>query len=273
MRGHSEFDSETGLRPRGDRIESAEHDSTARTYDAAAAGRLDVLGASGLLRLQRAVGNAGVGALMEEDRSPVHGVINSGGGSALAPDVRADMETRFGHDFGDVRVHTDGAAHESAKSVNAQAYTVGSNIVFQRDTYDPASAQGRHMLAHELTHVVQQRSGPVDGTDAGGGVKVSDPSDRFEREAVANADRVMSAAPVAAPAAAGPAVQRCADGDDHAHAQTYVQRTEEAPEEETAQTYVQRAEAGAEETPEEETAQTYVQRQESGEEEEEAPAA
>jgi hypothetical protein len=129
------------------------------------------------------------------------------------------------------------------------------------------------MLAHELTHVVQQRSGPVDGTDAGGGVKVSDPSDRFEREAVANADRVMSAAPVAAPAAAGPAVQRCADGDDHAHAQTYVQRTEEAPEEETAQTYVQRAEAGAEETPEEETAQTYVQRQESGEEEEEAPAA
>jgi hypothetical protein len=255
MRGHSEFDSEAGLRPRGGRIESTEHDSTARTYDAAAAGRLDVLGAGGLLRLQRAVGNAGVGALVEE-RSPVHDVVASGGGSALAPDVRADMETRFGHDFGDVRVHTDGAAHESAKSVNAQAYTVGSDIVFQRDTYDPASPQGRHVLAHELTHVVQQRSGPVDGTDAGGGVKVSDPSDRFEREAVANADRIMSAPPVAAPAPAGPAVQRCADGDGHVHAQSYVQR----------------AEAGAEEAPEEETAQTYVQRQESGEEEEEAPA-
>ena len=103
------------------------------------------------------------------------------------------MEGRFGQDFGDVRVHNDGAAHESAKSVNAQAYTVGSNIVFQRDKYDPASDAGKHMIAHELTHVVQQRNGPVDGTDAGGGVKISDPSDRFEREAVSNADRLMSA--------------------------------------------------------------------------------
>jgi Domain of unknown function (DUF4157) len=71
------------------------------------------------------------------------------------------MEGRFGHDFGDVRVHNDDAAHQSAKSVNAQAYTVGSDIVFQRDKYDPASESGKHMLAHELTHVVQQRSGPV----------------------------------------------------------------------------------------------------------------
>ena len=79
------------------------------------------------------------------------------------------------------------------------------------------------MLAHELTHAVQVRSGPVDGTDAGGGVKVSDPSDRFEREAVANADRVMSAP---APAVAAPAgVQRVASDAP------MVQR-EEAPEEE-----------------------------------------
>ena len=113
-------------------------------------------------------------------------------------------------DFGDVRVHSDGAAHDSAKSVNAQAYTVGSNIVFQRDKYDPASDAGKHMIAHELTHVVQQRNGPVDGTDAGGGVKISDPSDRFEREAVANADRLMST-PAAAPAPSHD-IQRCSDG-------------------------------------------------------------
>ena len=106
-------------------------------------------------------------------------------------------------------IHNDGAAHESAKSVNAQAYTVGSNIVFQRDKYDPASDAGKHMIAHELTHVVQQRSGPVDGTDAGGGVKISDPSDRFEREAVSNADRLMSA-PAAAPAPSHD-IQRCSD--------------------------------------------------------------
>ncbi|MEV4758120.1 DUF4157 domain-containing protein [Micromonospora sp. NPDC049559] len=261
MRGHREFDSEAAVRPAGDRLSSTDRDSEGLMYQAAAAGRTDVLGAQGLLGLQRAVGNAGVSELMEptEERSPVHDVVNSGGGSPLAPEVRADMESRFGgQDFGDVRVHTDGAAHESAKSVNAQAYTVGSNIVFQRDTYDPASSTGQHMLAHELTHVVQQRSGPVDGTDTGGGVKVSDPSDRFEREAVANADRLMSS-PTPAPAlsGSGPAVQRHTEDDGHDHAQTYVQRAE-----------------GDEYEEEDTSAQTYVQREESGsEEEEEAPAA
>lgn len=278
MRGHREFDSEAAVRPTGDRIGAHDQEHDSLMYQAAATGRTDVLGTQGLLGLQRAVGNAGVAELVEEQPSPVHGVVNSGGGSPLAPDVRADMEHRFGgQDFSDVRVHTDGAAHDSAKSVNAQAYTVGSNIVFQRDTYDPSSSGGQHMLAHELTHVVQQRSGPVDGTDAGGGVKVSDPSDRFEREAVANADRLMSApAPTPASAsagagAAGAAVQRQADGDGHfpgdghdhsgghdhggaeASAAPQVQREEEMPEED-------------------ETAQTYVQRQEGTEEEEETPA-
>jgi hypothetical protein len=241
MRGH-EHDLETSFRPRGDRLDNGASDLR---YRAAVAGRADVLGPAGLLDLQRAVGNAGVGAVVDEEPSPVHDVINSGG-APLPAQTRADMEGRFGHDFGEVRVHTDGAAHESAKSVNAHAYTVGSNIVFQRDEYDPGSPDGQLMLAHELTHVVQQRSGPVDGTDAGGGVKVSDPSDRFERDAVANAERVMSAA---APVHAHPAVQRCDDGcgpsgTEAAPVQTYVQR-EAAPaedEEPTAQTYVQRAE-------------------------------
>ena len=122
------------------------------------------------------VGNSGVGALLnDEERSPVHDVITSGGGSPLAPEVRDEMQGRLGHDFSDVRVHNDSRAHESAQSVNAHAYTVGSNVVFQRDKYDPSSAEGKTMLAHELTHVVQQRSGPVDGTAAQGGIKVSDP--------------------------------------------------------------------------------------------------
>ncbi|SDZ21405.1 protein of unknown function [Micromonospora pattaloongensis] len=248
MRGHREFDAESAVRPAGDRPTGAERDNDALTYAAATAGRPDVLGASGLLGLQRAVGNQAVGELLEPTapRSPVHDVISSGGGAPLTPDVRSDMEARFGgQDFGDVRVHTDGAAHESAKSVNAQAYTVGSNIVFQRDSYDPSSAAGQHVLAHELTHVVQQRSGPVDGTDHGAGVKVSDPSDRFEREAVATADRLMSSPAAASPAPAAP-VQRAAahDGTDHPP----VQRAEEMSEEdESAQTYVQRQAAGEEE--------------------------
>ncbi|MGW3996450.1 eCIS core domain-containing protein [Amycolatopsis sp. NPDC004772] len=228
MRGHShDNDLDPTLRPKGDRLERDDHDLLGR---AAAAGRTDVLGPAGLLGLQRAVGNAGTSSLVEEDRSPVHDVVGSGGGAPLDKATREDMETRFGTDFSDVRVHTDSAAHDSAKSVNAQAYTVGSNIVFQRDKFDPASDSGKHMLAHELTHVVQQRSGPVDGTDAGGGVKVSDPSDRFEREAVANADRLMSAP---APAAA---VQReeapeAAEGEEDTMAQTFVQREEEVEEE------------------------------------------
>lgn len=256
MRGHREFDSDGAVRPAGDRPSGPERDGESLMYAAATAGRPDVLGAPGLLGLQRAVGNQAVGELLEPaaPRSPVHDVVTSGGGTPLAPEVRADMEARFGgQDFGDVRVHTDQAAHDSARAVNAQAYTVGSNIVFQRGGYDPASPAGQHVLAHELTHVVQQRSGPVDGTDTGAGVKVSDPSDRFEREAVTNADRLMSAPPTVAPAAAppAPAVQRAVEHEGHDHPP--VQRAEEMSEEdESAQTYVQRQEAGEEE---EETAE------------------
>ena len=207
MRTHNhDFDGDRELRPKAARLDV---EDPSLIYRAAAAGRIDVLGPAGLLGLQRAVGNAGVGALVsEEERSPVHDVVGSGSGSPLDTDTRADMESRLGHDFSDVRVHTDSRAHDSATAVNAHAYTVGSNVVFQRDKYDPSSTEGRTMLAHELTHVVQQRSGPVDGTPTGGGIQVSDPSDRFEREAAANAERAMSAPAPVAVSPAGPAVQR-----------------------------------------------------------------
>jgi hypothetical protein len=221
MHGHShdhhhdqqDLDAES-LRPKGSRLDPR---SDAALFQAASAGRPDVLGPEGMLRMQRAVGNAGVARIAdEEERSPVLDVVSSGGRPLDEP-VRADMEGRLGADFSDVRVHTDDRAHASAQAVSAHAYTVGSNVVFQRDKYDPTSTDGRTMLAHELTHVVQQRSGPVDGTPAGGGVRVSDPSDRFEREAAANAERVLStpepAATVAATAPAA-AVQRQADGEE-----------------------------------------------------------
>jgi hypothetical protein len=171
------------------RASSGIRDDTALTLRAAAGGRTDVLGVRGLLQLQRAVGNAATAEVVEDARSPVLEAISSGG-AALEPDVRADMESRLGADFGDVRIHTDDAAHKSAESVSAHAYTVGSDIAFQRDAYNPASESGQRTLAHELTHVVQQRNGPVDGTPTGDGVSVSDPSDRFEREAASNAERV-----------------------------------------------------------------------------------
>jgi len=192
------------------------------------AGRPDALGPGGLLHLQRMAGNSGVAALVAQRRaagdeepaaepaSPVHDVVGSSG-TPLAPGVRRDMETNLGHDFGDVQVHSDGAAAASARSVQAHAYTVGNHIVFGEGRYQPETPEGRHTLAHELTHVVQQRQGPVDGTDAAGGIKVSDPSDRFEREAESVAGRLSAGGGGAAEAPAGgtPAapVQRQEDTD------------------------------------------------------------
>jgi len=255
------------LRPAASRIDQAVSSHTGR---AAAAGRTDALGAEDVLGLQRSVGNAGVSSMLEEERSPVHDVISSGG-RPLESDVRTDMESRMGHDFSDVRVHDDSAAAASASAVNAHAYTVGSNIVFQRDTYDPGSSEGRTTLAHELTHVVQQRSGPVDGTSAPGGIKVSDPSDRFEQEAAANADRVMSApAPVQTLSASGPAVQREAEEEDAVQG-LFVQRHagHDHDEEPVQGLFVQR-EGEAPEEEEEPVQGLFVQRE--GEEEEEMPA-
>ncbi|MFF8611544.1 DUF4157 domain-containing protein [Streptomyces sp. NPDC015350] len=131
-------------------------------------------------------------------RSAVHDVLRRSG-RPLDEATRADMGERLGADFSDVRVHDDAAARASAAEVGARAYTSGNHIVIGADGDDA------HTLAHELTHVIQQRNGPVAGTDNGAGLRVSDPSDRFEREAEANARRVMSAGPARAggPEAAG----------------------------------------------------------------------
>jgi hypothetical protein len=82
-------------------------------------------------------------------------------GRPLDATTRAFMEPRFGHDFGNVRVHTDDQAAESANALGARAYTVGHDITFSRGEFDTSSRQGNTLLAHELTHVVQQRDGAL----------------------------------------------------------------------------------------------------------------
>ncbi len=77
-------------------------------------------------------------------------------GHPLEAGARAEMETHFGADFSDVRVHSDARAARSAEAVNANAYTVGQDVVFGPGQYAPQSESGRELLAHELTHVVQQ---------------------------------------------------------------------------------------------------------------------
>jgi hypothetical protein len=80
----------------------------------------------------------------------------AGPGRPLEPALRQDMEQRFGHDFSRVRVHSGAAAEQSAEEVNANAYTVGHNIVFASGQYAPRTHEGQRLLSHELTHVVQQ---------------------------------------------------------------------------------------------------------------------
>lgn len=80
-------------------------------------------------------------------------------GKPLEPALRQDMEQRFSHDFSRVRVHTDAAAEQSARDVNARAYTVGRDIVFGAGRFAPRTHEGQRLIAHELTHVVQQRLG------------------------------------------------------------------------------------------------------------------
>ena len=79
-----------------------------------------------------------------------------GGGRPLAESERAFFEPRFGADFNQVKVHTDVWAAESARAVNAQAYTLGQDVVFGIGQYEPKTSEGRRLMAHELTHVVQQ---------------------------------------------------------------------------------------------------------------------
>jgi hypothetical protein len=222
-----------------------------------------------VLDLQRTVGNAAVVQLLAEGRedeaqqehgasSPVLDVVGRGGGLPLDPLTRTTMESGLGADFSDVRVHTDGAASSSAAAVQAHAYTVGNEVVFQAGRYQPETLAGQRMLAHELTHVVQQRSGPVDGTPSGGGISLSDPSDRFERAAEDNASRFASSQhnPSSEPGAgrAAPSVERTGDGDDDQAVQgLFIQRAEEAEkdEEPVQGSFVQRV--GEEDKMEDET--------------------
>ncbi|MFI6640578.1 DUF4157 domain-containing protein [Streptomyces sp. NPDC050504] len=208
--------------------------------------------------LQRAAGNAALGAAVGRPTGGADGVVQRAGeeerhqhgagcghgesvqrsavpdvlrsaGKPLDDSTRSDMESRLGADFSDVRIHDNAAAKASAAEVGARAYTSGSHVVIGDGGAD------KHTLAHELTHVIQQRQGPVAGTDNGSGLKVSDPTDRFEREAEANATRAMNGpAPVqraedenSAPVPGDPAAVQRAVGFEF-EAQWNVRKVEDA---------------------------------------------
>lgn len=117
----------------------------------------------------------------------VHDVLNSPG---QPPDAATHsfMSSRFGHDFSQVRIHTDARAAESARAVNALAYTVGNNMVFGAGQFRPDSTAGKRLLAHELTHTIQQsdRIGLALANSS-----ISEPGDTSKREADRVAERVI----------------------------------------------------------------------------------
>ena len=137
-----------------------------------------------------------------------------GSGAPLGRGVRGFMEGRFGRDFGGVRVHADTSAASAARSLNAAAFTHGRDVYFGRGAYEPDTPAGLRLLAHELTHTVQQEGGSTGGAVQGfaldGGT-----SDPLEHEADRAADAVVSgrAPPAISPASAG-AVQRFPSWDD-----------------------------------------------------------
>jgi len=120
-----------------------------------------------LLKLQRSYGNRYVqrvlaAALAQEGQGGNSEVIEHtienarGSGAALDTSVRRQMESRIGADFRHVRVHTDSQSDNLNRVLDARAFTTGKDIFFAQGEYQPATSSGRHLLAHELTHVMQQ---------------------------------------------------------------------------------------------------------------------
>lgn len=150
-------------------------------------------------RMQQTLGNSAVQRMLVQrsGNEPAElddetaGAINSrrGYGGALDEGMAAKAGGAMGHDFSDVNVHTDTTADTLARSVGARAFTTGNDIFFREGEYQPQSQHGQSLLAHELTHVVQQGAA---APSVQGKMTVNDPDDAFEAEADQVADAVMN---------------------------------------------------------------------------------
>lgn len=166
-----------------------------------------------VIALQASAGNAAVGRMLSAGgAAQVARAGMAGAGAPLDAGVRDRFEPAFGSDFSGVRVHTGGPAADAAGALDARAYTVGGDIVFNQGEYAPASDSGQALIAHELAHVVQQgdQHGAVPD-----GLEVSQPGDPMEREAESAASAAMSGAPAAVtpgPTGAARTIARFAQG-------------------------------------------------------------
>jgi Domain of unknown function (DUF4157) len=134
--------------------------------------------------LRQADGSAGEASGMDSIERAIDGA--RGGGHGMDHGTRTHMESAFGADFSGVRIHTDTRADGLSQSLSARAFTTGRDVFFRQGEYNPGASSGRELLAHELTHVVQQN---------GDGIRrkmtVSEPGDAHEVEADRMAQAVM----------------------------------------------------------------------------------
>ncbi len=142
--------------------------------------------------LQRRAANTHASPASAQGVPPiVHEVLRSPG-QPLDADTRAFMEPRFGHNFSQVRVHTDARAAESARAVNALAYTVGKDVVFGTGQYAPGTSDGMGLMAHELMHTIQQLRYGISHISKADDMGISNSGDASEQEANQAAETVMS---------------------------------------------------------------------------------
>src|ERR1044071_1413899 len=140
-----------------------------------------------LSQLQQSHGNAYVQRFVgESGGEKAHEAKPAAESHSLDAGVRSQMESAFGEEFGDVRVHAGQRAGEAAEELGARAFTRGRDIYFKEGEYNPSTQEGRELLAHELTHVVQQRGGA-----SSRGASVSPAGDTYEHEADEVAASVM----------------------------------------------------------------------------------
>jgi len=187
--------------------------------------------------VQRLVQRSGDGSFELDDDTASRINRERGSGQALDSGVQRQMGSAFGADFSGVQVHNTQESAVLNQNLSAQAFTTGSDIFFGEGQYQPQSSGGQELIAHELTHVVQQGSGSVGSSS---GMTVNAPGDSFEQEADSTAKAALSPA-----------------------SQTSVQRESPPEEEEVQAKALQR-----EEVPEEELQAKAIQRQDMPEEEE-----
>jgi hypothetical protein len=221
----ADFDRDEALRAKTQR--PAERGPQAGTGDASA-NILSALGNATVQRLFRSSlqreGDSASGAVDDEIANSIQS--ERGTGQGLDDAARRDLEPAFGEDFSDVRVHTDSKADSLNRAVSAEAFTTGRDIFFRHGSYNPGSADGQKLLAHELTHVVQQRNAPP-AQD----LTVSDPSDESELQAGHVADSVSGGGGEAAVAR-----QEVPEDEEEAVQTSAIERADTLEEEEEVMT-------------------------------------